>query len=484
MPERIALLWQRAIFKPRPLHGNIMSVLSRLAFPLVGAVAVSAIGAGAFLWYRSTQTVRESAISTSRFGDVRVLLPAEEAQGFALYLAKANEESPELALTLAQLGFAVGIVDGDAYLSVANNEQQDDCLLFSGELTRLAQVVQKNSRLPHLFPALLVGDGAGAAVAVAALAQSPKDFKGALVRNFCPRLPVKQPLCEENGFSSRGVAPYNLLPPKSLDKPILVWNEPGLDCDRGAWEGFVAKLSKISLKEKLFASAELARFIRGGNFFERHQAVGAIAELPIVDLLPDGEGNGDLVVFLSGDGGWATIDKEVGEALRAAGATVVGFDTLRYFWKHKSAQQAALDLERILLHYVTNNSFKRISLIGFSFGADVLPAMVNLLDDEMRTAIHRIILLNPGLSYDFEVNLTDWLNIAPTSQNASIADQLKRIPSQQLVCIFTSDERDESVCPAIQPQQGKSLEFKGDHHFDGDYKRLARDIIQILHNPE
>ncbi|MBX7143765.1 MAG: hypothetical protein K1X79_04890 [Oligoflexia bacterium] len=456
---------------------------SKLAVPLLSAVGLTAIAAAAFLWYRSTQTIRHTSISTSRFGEVAVLLPPEEPQGFALYLAAQTSTMPEMAQSLAQLGFAVGVVDSPAYLETVNREAQDDCLLFSGELTRLAQVIQKNSPVPHLFPALLAGDGPGASIAMSALAQSPRDFKGALLLNFCPRLSTLQKLCEEGGFSSAAGQPFNLHPPQNLSKAVLVWNEPGLDCDRGAWEAFVAPLTKKSVKERPFAGAELARFIRGADFLERRQDVGSIAELPVIDLLPETQDSDDLVVFLSGDGGWATIDKEIGESLRHQGVAVIGFDTLRYFWKHKSAQQSALDLERVIMHYSASKHYKHISLIGFSFGADILPALVNLLDEETRNSLHRIILLNPGLRYDFEVNLTDWLNIAPSYGSSLISEQLKRVPPQKLICMYTSDESEESVCASLAVTEGRAIEFKGDHHFDGDYKRIAKDILGLLHNP-
>ena len=56
-------------------------------------------------------------------------------------------------------------------------------------------------------------------------------------------------------------------------------------------------------------------------------------------------------VFLSGDGGWAGIDKNVAAALAARGISVAGVDSLRYFWTARTPQGLAADLDRILRYY-------------------------------------------------------------------------------------------------------------------------------------
>src|SRR5258708_25693609 len=39
-----------------------------------------------------------------------------------------------------------------------------------------------------------------------------------------------------------------------------------------------------------------------------------------------------LVVFVSGDGGWAAIDKSIARVLAESGMPVVGLHALQYFW--------------------------------------------------------------------------------------------------------------------------------------------------------
>src|SRR5262249_51182676 len=55
-----------------------------------------------------------------------------------------------------------------------------------------------------------------------------------------------------------------------------------------------------------------------------------------------GVSSGDtFAVLLSGDGGWAGIDKEVASRLAAHGIPVAGVDSLRYFWAPRTPEGLA-----------------------------------------------------------------------------------------------------------------------------------------------
>ena len=53
-------------------------------------------------------------------------------------------------------------------------------------------------------------------------------------------------------------------------------------------------------------------------------------DLPLVEL-PTKANSGTLALMISGDGGWAGIDKQVAEALNKEGVAVVGLNSLQYF---------------------------------------------------------------------------------------------------------------------------------------------------------
>ncbi len=100
--------------------------------------------------------------------------------------------------------------------------------------------------------------------------------------------------------------------------------------------------------------------------------------------------------MFSGDGGWALLDRAVTAELAKNGLPTVGWDSLSYFWKARQPDQVALDLERVLRNYMTDWKKERIVLIGYSFGADVLPALANRLPRDLRDRVDLAVFL--GLS--------------------------------------------------------------------------------------
>ncbi|MGM3262679.1 AcvB/VirJ family lysyl-phosphatidylglycerol hydrolase, partial [Klebsiella pneumoniae] len=91
--------------------------------------------------------------------------------------------------------------------------------------------------------------------------------------------------------------------------------------------------------------------------------------------------------------------------LNEHGVAVVGIDSLRYFWSERTPKGFAADLQKIIDHYRQQWRRDKVMLIGFSQGADVLPATINQLDSASREALERIVLLSVGKKADFEFHV-------------------------------------------------------------------------------
>ena len=91
-----------------------------------------------------------------------------------------------------------------------------------------------------------------------------------------------------------------------------------------------------------------------------------VGGLPLIEL-PASKPSGLMAVFLSGDGGWRDIDKTIAENLQSLGVSVVGWDSVRYFWQSKTPQQTAADLSAVILDYSAKWHADKVALIGFSF---------------------------------------------------------------------------------------------------------------------
>ena len=133
------------------------------------------------------------------------------------------------------------------------------------------------------------------------------------------------------------------------------------------------------------------------------------AGLPIVEVPAQAAGD-TLAVLISGDGGWAGIDKAVAAALAEQGIAVVGVDSLRYFWKERTPESTAADIDRILRHYLEAWDKKDVVLIGYSQGADILPFVVNRLPAHTRSRVRLAAMLGLGERATFEFHLANWLS--------------------------------------------------------------------------
>src|SRR5262249_51640837 len=76
-----------------------------------------------------------------------------------------------------------------------------------------------------------------------------------------------------------------------------------------------------------------------------------LSDLPLIEINAKNDKTDAFVLLVSGDGGWAGIDRDLGTFLSEDGLPVVGFDSLRYFWAKKTPEQTAKDLSLAIEHY-------------------------------------------------------------------------------------------------------------------------------------
>ncbi|WXL24190.1 AcvB/VirJ family lysyl-phosphatidylglycerol hydrolase [Ectopseudomonas mendocina] len=184
-----------------------------------------------------------------------------------------------------------------------------------------------------------------------------------------------------------------------------------------------------------------------------------------------------VTLFYSGDGGWRDLDKAVAEEMSARNVPVVGVDCLRYFWQHKSPEQAAADLSRMMQYYREEWSTRRFVLAGFSFGADVLPAIYNRLPVADQQQVDAILLMALARSGSFQVEVKGWLG--QSGQEALIGPELSKLPAEKVLCVYGEEEQTTSGC--TEPTAvGEKLRLPGGHHFDENYPALAERLLQAI----
>lgn len=204
-----------------------------------------------------------------------------------------------------------------------------------------------------------------------------------------------------------------------------------------------------------------------------------------------------LAVFYSGDGGWRDLDQQLGKRLQAHGVPVLGISCLDYFWRLRSADESARDLDALLTQYTAQWHKQKVWLIGFSFGADILPTVVNKLSPANRARITQVVLLSPSTDVSFEVEMEDYIMVRenwlkthlqkikqwfnPVSHYPALPP-LQALQNQPpVVCYYGRDDSDDTVCndPHL-PKWVNVHVMPGDHHFDYNYDGLAVHMIGEL----
>jgi len=204
---------------------------------------------------------------------------------------------------------------------------------------------------------------------------------------------------------------------------------------------------------------------------------GSVDDLPLVEVpATSGSPATDLLaVLVTGDGGWAGIDKSIGRYLSERGIPVIGVDSLRYFWAKKTPTIVAADLEGVLRRYLTRWGKRRVLLIGYSLGAEGALFMADGLPPDLKRRLALLAMLGPEPDTDLEVHVGEWIGLSDEGDYplAPVAARLGAVP---LLCVYSAREKANSLCPQLG--NATVVPLPGNHHFDDDYQRVGATILE------
>ncbi len=394
-----------------------------------------------------------------------------------------DESATALAQHLAGQGNTVIGLELPVYRTALASETHE-CTLVTRDLETTARDIEETLPYAQYKPPLIVGIGDGAGIAYAAAAQVlPNTFAGAVGLRFDPGFDVGHKMCLPT-VSPPG-APLRYGPVGNHDTPWFLAPTAAFfftpsDAFAGADGGLKDFVAGMPTAHLLVAKADDSATVDEamGQLARMGKTEASVDGLPIVELPPTAgqAGQHPLVIFYSGDGGWRDIDKKVGSYLADQGYFVVGIDSLRYFWRKKEPATMAADLDRLIRHYAKQAQGNGVILAGYSFGADIIPFMVNQLAPDTKAEVKMVSLLGVSQHASFEIRLADIVGGINTDGPPTLPELLKMkgIPIQ---CVFGEEEHD-SVCADRQLDTVVNrVEMKGGHHFDGDYHHTADLII-------
>jgi type IV secretory pathway VirJ component len=387
---------------------------------------------------------------------------------------------------------AQAVVVGISYPALKRAAARESgCWYVASDFEMLSHAAQKILRLPQYHPPILVGFGDAAAVVYAALAGGPATtFAGAVSAGFCPVVAINREICSGDTWSPEFdyKKHVNSLPQsKTLPKDWYVL------------EGFKNKACSPEAARRFAAGVPRAHLANMDAFERALQDVWTEKEVTPAAAQPRSATTRELedelqrlqlplefrwptqlsglLLFFSGDGGWASLDEEMAEHLVTHGIGVIGLSSLRYFWQAKSPQQVAGDIRR--LTSVLARAARPLFAGGYSFGAEVMPVALTNWSAADRKELSGLVLIAPSPSASFEIDPLDWIRRPTDNPETRVAPAVRAVGIPTL-CVAGTEEED-SPCPALAGVPGVHVvRLPGSHHFNSDYSAVAEAVAQFI----
>lgn len=413
-----------------------------------------------------------------QFDEVRIFPAWWHQRGFVYVLSGADGWSRAdqwTALSFAARDNYVVGIDTPMLLDYINRTKKG-CLFMNGLFEDYSRVQQRTAETPHFYPPIVLGRGIGASLVYLAQTGAPALALGATVMlDPEPRLTLNPPICEHPATQYPDGVQQIRPDPFGPNVPARLW----LDAHASeASRHFVAQIPHLDAADTVAPPAGSLRALYDMALrdIDAERQRSGVADLPLVEEVAANPNRRAFAILYSGDGGWRDLDRSLAGLLAARGISVVGVDVLRYYWRPKAPEVAARDLARIMQRYERVWDCDQVILIGFSFGANVIPFMVNRLPADQRERIRLITLLSPEKTTAFEVSPAGWVGKAPAA-NIPIEPELKALSTKRLQCVYGQDEAQESLCITDAAARFDVIRKTGGHHFDKKYDELADAII-------
>ena len=385
-----------------------------------------------------------STVQGGRFGDVRVTQPDGPLRGFVVLYSQASGWSAadqQSADALAKAGALTVGVDTARY--AANlAAKKETCHKMVGDAEALSHQLERQLQSSRYFAPIVAGTGQGATLAMHVLEQAPSNTIAGAVS-----------VDAERNLDAR----FDPCPPD----PTVI---------RDKVPGFVEQAASAGNADRARLVALLTPHLQSVSTSDDD-----VSDLPLIEL-PAAHPNGLMAVVISGDGGWRDLDKTIAQELQKDGVSVIGWDSLRYFWSEKPPAQTSRDLARVMQTYGARWHAQHIALVGYSFGADVMPFAYNRLPEAQRAKVSLMALLGFAPDADFQIRVGGWLGMPASDKALNVQPELTRVPPAIVQCFYGENEKD-TLCPALTKTGIDVIRTSGDHHFGGDYSALEQHIL-------
>jgi type IV secretory pathway VirJ component len=208
---------------------------------------------------------------------------------------------------------------------------------------------------------------------------------------------------------------------------------------------------------------------------------GDAAGLPLKTITASGAALPVFALFITGDGGWASIDNDITAELAEHGVNVVGLDSRAYLHERRTPDQVAADVARIVRQFQEQWHQEHFILVGYSRGADLAPFIASRLDTSLRADLSLVAMIGLGERAGFEFHFQDIFRDVKRAGDLPTLPELEKLRGVPMMCIYGTEEK-ASGCRDAPPDVVERVARNGSHHFDNDYRAIADLILADLRN--
>lgn len=376
----------------------------------------------------------------------------------------------------------------------ALHQSKEDCLMVASDFVQLTAAVEKKYNFSDYKPPVIMGYSSGATLVYAILAQALSGtFIGGISIGFCSDIGLSNSFCQTNGLILKADPTgkkYFLQPDIKLGNPWIVLQGkldkicnfrevadfvqrtnnaeliqlPNVGHDFSKQADFMPQWKKAFNQLLTRYQSELATETRTIPF---KNIPAVITEAKVADK------SAPVALLISGDGGWYGFEQNIANHLSDYGISTIGLDSRKYFWKRKTPEETAKDITNQLIYYGNQWKKNRFILIGYSFGAEVVPFIINRLPVELRSKVVSAVLLSPDTFTDFEIHISNMLGMGNRQNTYNVTGEIIKMQSVPTLCIFGQNEK--SPVPAMLAKTTvKIAQLPGDHHYKSNLQLIVK----------
>lgn len=184
--------------------------------------------------------------------------------------------------------------------------------------------------------------------------------------------------------------------------------------------------------------------------------------------------DGDRFIFyMTGDGGYSPFSENLCRLFQKCHCNVISLDN-SYFWGGKKLEEVTLSFEQVVRQVEVKKKMERMMVVGYSFGADITPFIVNHLSEEIRNRISEVVLLSPSKMTNLKIDLMS-LFFPEHSGKLDVISEINEIKLPVKVVLNDNDSFSDSAF-----KEGvKVKRIPGNHHFDYHFSLLINTIFGL-----